>query len=55
MVFFALCAQCVSTLVVMRRETNSWTYPMMMAAYLFALAYAASFITYRLALMGGGG
>ena len=44
-----------ATLVAVRRETNSWTYPMMMAAYLFALAYAASFITYRLALMGGGG
>ena len=53
--WFMFAPQCISTLVAVRRETNSWTYPMMMAAYLFALAYAASFITYRLALMGGGG
>ena len=53
--WYVFAPQCISTLVAVRRETNSWTYPMMMAAYLFALAYAASFITYRLALMGGGG
>jgi ferrous iron transport protein B len=55
LVWYVFAPQCLSTLVAVRRETNSWTYPMMMAAYLFALAYAASFITYRLALMGGGG
>ena len=42
--------QCISTLGVVKRETNSWTYPIAMAAYLFALAYLASFITYRIAL-----
>jgi ferrous iron transport protein B len=35
---------------VVRRETNSWRYPLLMAGYLFGLAYAASFITYRLTL-----
>ena len=30
-----------------KRETNSWRYPLIMAGYLFALAYLASFITYR--------
>jgi ferrous iron transport protein B len=34
-----------------KRETNSWRYPIIMAAYMFALAYAASFITYRVALL----
>ena len=47
--------QCLSTLAVVRRETNSWRYPLLMATYLFALAYVASFITYRVALAFGGG
>ena len=41
--------QCLATLVVVKRETNSWRYPIAMAAYLFALAYLASFVTYRVA------
>jgi ferrous iron transport protein B len=47
--------QCLSTLAVVRRETNSWRYPLYMAAYLFVLAYAGAFATYRIALMLGGG
>jgi ferrous iron transport protein B len=35
---------------VVRRETNSWRYPALMAGYLFGLAYAASFVTYRITL-----
>ena len=46
--------QCLSTLAVVRRETNSWRYPAVMAAYLFGLAYAASFVTYRVTLWLGG-
>ena len=45
----------LSTLAVVRRETNSWRYPLIMAGYLFALAYVASFATYRIALALGGG
>ena len=48
--WFVFAPQCLSTLAVVRRETNSWRYPLLMAAYLFGLAYVASFITYRLAL-----
>jgi ferrous iron transport protein B len=55
LVWYVFAPQCISTLVAVRRETNSWKYPMIMAGYLFALAYGASFITYRLALMWGGG
>jgi ferrous iron transport protein B len=40
---------------VVKRETNSWRYPLYMAGYLFALAYAGAFITYHLALRLGGG
>jgi ferrous iron transport protein B len=46
--------QCLSTLAAVRRETNSWRYPILMAGYLFALAYAASWITYRIALAVSG-
>jgi ferrous iron transport protein B len=53
--WYVFAPQCLSTLAVVRRETNSWRYPLIMAAYLFALAYVASFITYRLALALGGG
>ena len=48
--WYVFAPQCISTLAVVKRETNSWRYPLLMAGYLFALAYAASFITYRVAL-----
>jgi ferrous iron transport protein B len=47
--WFVFAPQCLSTLVVVKRETNSWRYPLAMAAYLFALAYLASFVTFRVA------
>ena len=53
--WYVFAPQCISTLVVVRRETNSWRYPVYMAAYLFALAYIASFVTYRVTLFLGGG
>ena len=48
--WYVFAPQCLSTLATVRRETNSWRYPILMAGYLFALAYAASWITYRTAL-----
>ncbi len=55
--WYVFAPQCLSTLVVVKRETNSWRYPIIMAVYLFALAYVASFITYRVTLWltGAGG
>jgi ferrous iron transport protein B len=52
--WFVFAPQCLSTLAVVRRETNSWRYPLLMAAYLFALAYAAAWLTYRVTLWLGG-
>ncbi len=52
--WYVFAPQCLSTLAVVRRETNSWTYPLAMAAYLFALAYVGALITYRVALALGG-
>ena len=48
--WYVFAPQCLSTLSVVKRETNSWRYPLFMAGYMFALAYAASFLTYRIAL-----
>ncbi len=52
--WFVFAPQCLSTLAVVRRETNSWKYPLLMAAYLFVLAYTAAWVTYRLTLWFGG-
>ncbi|MEZ5498063.1 MAG: ferrous iron transporter B [Steroidobacteraceae bacterium] len=51
--WFVFAPQCLSTLAVVRRETNTWRYPLIMAAYLFAMAWIAAFITYRLTLSLG--
>ena len=48
--WYVFAPQCIATLSVVRRETNSLRYPLIMAAYLFGLAYLASFLTYRIAL-----
>jgi ferrous iron transport protein B len=48
--WYVFAPQCLSTLATVKRETNSWRYPLIMAGYMFGLAYAASFITYRAAL-----
>ncbi len=47
MVFFVLAMQCMSTVAVVRRETNSWRWPIFMVVYMTALAYFAAFLTYQ--------
>jgi len=53
--WYVFAPQCLSTLVVVKRETNGWRYPLIVAGYLFALAYVAAFFTYRVALALGAG
>lgn len=53
MVFFALCAQCASTLMVIHRETGHWGWPVFTFTYMTFLAYAAAFVTYRLGMLLG--
>jgi ferrous iron transport protein B len=53
--WYVFAPQCISTLAVVKRETNSWRYPLLMAFYLFVLAYAAAFVTYRVTVALGGG
>ena len=47
MVFFVLACQCMSTLAVVRRETNSWRWPLFMVSYMLVLAYVGSLITFQ--------
>ena len=50
LMFFVFALQCVSTLAVIQKETGSWKWPILSFTFLLALAYGASFITFRLAL-----
>jgi ferrous iron transport protein B len=47
MVFFALCCQCASTLVVIRRETKSWAWPVFTFTYMTVLAYLGALATFQ--------
>jgi ferrous iron transport protein B len=55
MVFFALCAQCVSTLAIMARETGGYHWPAFTFVYMTVLAYVGAFITYQLGMWFSGG
>lgn len=46
--WYVFAPQCISTLAVIRRETNSWRIVAVAAGYLFGLAYLAAFLTYQL-------
>jgi ferrous iron transport protein B len=47
MVFFALACQCMSTVAVVRRETNSWRWPLFMVLMMNVLAWLASFAVFQ--------
>ncbi len=53
--WYVFAPQCLATLAVARRETNSWRWAAFMFTYMMVLAYVAAFITYRVALALGGG
>ena len=50
MVFFVLACQCMSTLVVVRKESGTWKWPLFMFAYMSVLAYTASLAVYQTGL-----
>jgi len=54
MVFFALCAQCSSTLMVIKRETGAWRWVLFSFTYMTVLAYAAAWATYQIGIRLGG-
>ncbi|HYF50071.1 MAG TPA: ferrous iron transport protein B [Planctomycetota bacterium] len=49
MVFFALCSQCAATLATIKRETNSWKWPLFSFTYMTVLAYVGALITFQIA------
>jgi ferrous iron transport protein B len=53
--WYIFAPQCVATLGVVRRETNSAKWTWIMIGYMFGLAYLASFVTYHVAVALGGG
>ena len=55
LVWFIYAPQCLSTLATIKRETGSWKQTAFATVYLFALAYAASFVTYQVAKAMGAG
>jgi len=54
MVFYVFALQCVSTVAVVRRETNSWKWPLFQWAYMGLLAWGFAFITYQAGRLLGG-
>lgn len=48
LVFYVLAMQCMSTLAVVKRETQSWKWPLIQFGYMTALAYILSLITYQI-------
>ncbi len=48
LVFYAFCLQCVATIAVIARETNSWTWPLGAWLYMTGLGYAGAFLAYHL-------
>ncbi len=48
MVFFALCAQCAATLIMIRRETGKWRWALFTFVYMTALAYLGALMTYQI-------
>jgi ferrous iron transport protein B len=50
LVFFALAMQCTSTLATVKRETNSWRWPLFQFAYMSVVAYTMAWLTFRLCL-----
>jgi ferrous iron transport protein B len=48
MVFFVLACQCMSTVAVVKRETNSWRWPLFMVGYMTVLAYLGSLAVFQI-------
>jgi ferrous iron transport protein B len=54
MVYYVLAMQCMSTVAIMRRETNGWKWPLFQIGYMTALAYGVTFVVHRIGVTLGG-
>ena len=48
LIFYVFAMQCMSTLAVVKRETNSWKWPLLQLLFMTGFAYLASLLTYQL-------
>jgi ferrous iron transport protein B len=48
MLFYAFAMQCMSTLAIVKKETNSWQWPMVQLVGMSLLAYVVAFLTYQI-------
>ena len=48
LVFYVFAMQCMSTLAIVKRETNTWKWPIIQFVFMSVLAYVGSFIVYQL-------
>ena len=55
MIYYVLAMQCLSTVAVVKRETNGWTWPLFMTGYMTALAWLGTFAVYHIGLALGWG
>ena len=55
MIYYVLAMQCLSTIAVVKRETNGWTWPLFMTGYMTALAWVVTFIVYQVGTAFGWG
>ena len=53
MIFYVLAMQCISTVAVVRRETNSWRWPLFQIAYMTGLAWFAAFAVFQVGRLLG--
>jgi ferrous iron transport protein B len=47
LIFYACCLQCAATLAVIRRETNTWRWPVFAWVYMTAIGYFGALIAYQ--------
>jgi ferrous iron transport protein B len=50
LIFYVFAMQCMATLAVVKRETNSWKWPLIQLAFMGIIAYLSAFIVYQLLL-----
>ena len=53
MVFYVLAMQCLSTVAVVRRETNSWKWPLFQIGYMSVLAWLGAFLVFQVGRLLG--
>ena len=48
LIFYAYCLQCAATLAVIRRETNTWKWPIFAWVYMTSIGYVGALLAYQL-------